>query len=188
METAETSGDCREQWRLQRAVETAESNGDCREQWRLQRVVETAESSGDCREQWKLQRPVGTAETGEDGSYNWRLLEIAETIAETRGELLKPVEDAKTDGDCWEHDKLTTVSNQNTSQLISSCNQKHWWCLKHQVSTTRWAPCCCPTHSHTYQCCCQSLVQFSISARLQHLEGPERRKRSQCAVITNCTQ
>ena len=35
----------------------------------------------------------------------------------------------------------------------------------------------CPTHSHTYQCSCQPLMQFSITARLQHLEGPKGRKR-----------
>ena len=39
----------------------------------------------------------------------------------------------------------------------------------------------CPTHSHTYQCSCQPLMQFSVTACLQHLEGPKRRKREPSA-------
>ena len=35
----------------------------------------------------------------------------------------------------------------------------------------------CPTYAHTYQCSCEPLMQFSITARLQHLEGPGRRTR-----------
>ena len=38
-----------------------------------------------------------------------------------------------------------------------------------------------PTHSHTYQCSCQPLMQFSVTACLQHLEGPKRRKREPSA-------
>ena len=46
-----------------RPVETAETSGDYIDHWRLQRL---GESSGDCRDQWRLQRPLETAETSAD--------------------------------------------------------------------------------------------------------------------------
>ena len=94
---------CIEQWGLQRLLETAESNGDCRDYWRLQRAMETAESSGSCKDQWGLLRLVKVVAT--TGDY-WKLQKLLQTP-----ELLKPVEDAKTDGDWRDHDKLTIVSN-----------------------------------------------------------------------------
>ena len=47
------------------------------------------------------------------GDY-WKLQKLLQ-----RPELLKPVEDAKTDGDCCDHDKLTIVSNQ---KIVASRN------------------------------------------------------------------
>ena len=95
---------------MHRTVGTAETTGDCRDYWRLQRAVETAESSGSCKDQWGLLRLVKVVAT--TGDY-WKLQKLLQ-----RPELLKPVADAKTDGDCCDHDKLTIVSN----------NQK---CLQH---------------------------------------------------------
>jgi len=49
LETAETTGDSRDHWRLRRPLETEETTGDCGDHWRLWRPLETAETTGDHR-------------------------------------------------------------------------------------------------------------------------------------------
>ena len=94
---------------------------------------------------------------------------------EIRGELLKPVED------WWTllRTRWTYHSIKSKYKSIIAIRNIDGVCSIN-VSTTEslvW----CPTHSHTYQCSCQPLMQFSVTARLQHLEGPKRRKREPSA-------
>ena len=91
---------------------------------------------------------------------------------EIRGELLKPVEG------WWRLLKTwwTYHSIKSKYKSIIAIRNIDGVCSIN-VSITSEPLVWCPTYAHTYQCSCEPLMQFSITARLQHLEGPDRRVR-----------